>query len=230
MRVVDDHGCPVALREIADARQRCDRSVHGEHAVGHDEAGARVARLHEARFELDQVAVVVTQAPCFRQADAVDDARVIERIRDDRVLLVRQRLEQAAVRVEAGRVEDRILGAEEFGEAALQLAMDGLRAAYETHGSHSVPVAVEGRVGSGDDSRMVREPEVIVGAEVDDLAAVLEADHRILPRRDDALALEQPFARQFRGLRLEPPEQGLVHDFRRCASRGLYRPRLRRLV
>ena len=45
------------------------------------------------------------------QPDAVDDAGVVERIGDDRVLLIQQRLEQAAVGIEAGGVEDRVLGA-----------------------------------------------------------------------------------------------------------------------
>jgi hypothetical protein len=39
---------------------------------------------------------------------------VVERVRDDGVLLAEERLEQAAVRVETGRVEDRRLGAEEL--------------------------------------------------------------------------------------------------------------------
>jgi hypothetical protein len=47
------------------------------------------------------------------EADAVDDRRVVERVGDDRVLLAEQRLEEAAVGVEAGPVEDGVLGPEE---------------------------------------------------------------------------------------------------------------------
>ena len=39
---------------------------------------------------------------------------------------------------------------------------------------------------------MVGEPEVVVGAEVDDAAAVGDLDDRTLRGRDDTLVLEQP--------------------------------------
>ena len=217
VRVVDDDGRAVAVGELADAGQRRDRAVHREHAVGHDEARARALGLAQPGFELAEVAVVVAQALRLRQADAVDDARVVERVRDDRVLLAGQRLEQAAVGVEAGRVEDGVLGAEEGREPALELAVHGLGPADEAHRGHAVAVAVERGVGRGDDRRVVREPEVVVGAEVQHLAAVLEADHGILRRGDDALALEEPRARELRRLGFEPIEQGLVHAF---AHRG----------
>jgi hypothetical protein len=89
-----------------------DVAVHREHAVGGDQ-----------RKRLPCVAFRRARArPCrcwrsgsarLAQADAVDDRGVVERVGDDRVLLAEQRLEQAAVGVEARRVEDRVLGAEE---------------------------------------------------------------------------------------------------------------------
>ena len=79
---------------------------------------AALLRLLQARFELVHVVVRVAEALRFAQADAVDDAGVVQRVADDRVLFVEQRLEQAAVRVEARRVEDRVLGAEEARSGA----------------------------------------------------------------------------------------------------------------
>ena len=66
--------------------------------------------------------------------------------RDDRVLLAEQRLEQAAVGVEARGVEDGVLGAEEPAKRRLQLLVHGLRAADEAHRRHAEAVAVERRV------------------------------------------------------------------------------------
>ncbi len=66
-----------------------------------------------------------------------------------------QRLEQAAVGVEAGGVEDRVLGAEECRQPPLELAVHGLRAADEAHRGHAVAVAVERRVRGGDDRGVV---------------------------------------------------------------------------
>ena len=65
------------------------------------------------RLEIVHVAVLVAEALRLAQADAVDDGGVVELVGDDGVFVVEQRLEQAAVGVEAGAVEDRVLGAEE---------------------------------------------------------------------------------------------------------------------
>jgi hypothetical protein len=77
---------------------------------GLDEGHSQSIRDVKLRFskkqvllELLHVAVLVTEALRLAEADAVDDRRVVERVADDRVLLARQGLEQAAVRVEARR-------------------------------------------------------------------------------------------------------------------------------
>jgi hypothetical protein len=55
-----------------------------------------------ALLEFRHVVVGVALALRLAQANAVDDARMIERVRDHRVALIEQRLEQAAIGVEAG--------------------------------------------------------------------------------------------------------------------------------
>jgi hypothetical protein len=56
------------------------------------------------RLELREVVVSVAQALRPAEPDAVDDAGVVERVADDHVAVVEQRLEQPAVGVEAGGV------------------------------------------------------------------------------------------------------------------------------
>src|SRR5437868_11989261 len=56
---------------------------------------------------------------------------------------------------------------------------------------------------SGDDFRMVGEAEIVVGAEVQHLAAALDADFRSLGALDDALALEETLAVKGLGLLLQ---------------------------
>ena len=80
-------------------------------------------------------------------------------------------------------------------DALLELAMQVLRAADEAHARHPVAVRLEGLVRGGDDLRMVREPEVIVRAEVQHLAAVVEADVRVLRRGHHELVLVEPAPR-----------------------------------
>ena len=48
-------------------------------------------------LEVGHVVVGVAVSAWLRQAHAVDDRGVVERVADDRVLLAQQRLEQAAV-------------------------------------------------------------------------------------------------------------------------------------
>jgi len=46
---------------------------------------------------------------------------MVQRVGNDRVVLAEQRLEQATVGIEAGRVQDGVLLAEEIGDLLLQL-------------------------------------------------------------------------------------------------------------
>jgi hypothetical protein len=93
---------------------------------------------------------------------------------------------------EAGAVEDRVVGAEELREAFLELAVQGLCAADEADGRHPVAPAVERLAGGLDDLRVVGEPEVVVRAEVEQLAAPGHVDVRTLRRRDLELGLVEP--------------------------------------
>src|SRR5213080_4852017 len=102
MRIINHHQGVVARRQIADLAQAGDEAIHREYAVGGDEARARALRLAETVLELRHVAVGVAVALRLAQANAVDDARVIEGVRDHRVALIEERLEQAPVGVEAG--------------------------------------------------------------------------------------------------------------------------------
>ena len=117
----------VAVGQVADLVELGDRAVHREHAVGDDQLVARAGRSRlQLRFEVGHVVVLVAKARGLAQADAVDDRRVVQRVGDDRVLLAEQRLEQAAVGVERGRVEDRVFRAEEGRQSLLERLVHGL--------------------------------------------------------------------------------------------------------
>src|SRR5665647_2107280 len=62
VRVVDHDEGAVALGERADVREGRDDAVHGEHAVRHDQDGARTPRLLEPLLEVRHVAVAVAVA------------------------------------------------------------------------------------------------------------------------------------------------------------------------
>ena len=115
VRIVDHDQRAVSVGQIADAGEVGDDAVHREHAVGGDQLEARAGGIGFAqfRFEVGQVVVLVAEALGLAQPHAVDDARVIQFVADDRVVFVEQRFEQAAVRIETAGVEDAVVGLQE---------------------------------------------------------------------------------------------------------------------
>ena len=103
MRIVDHDERIVPVGQVADVVQACNDAVHREHAIGRDQLRARpgCGGLLESRLQFVEIVVRVAQALRLAEPDAVDDARVIERVADDGVVFVQQRLEQAAVGIEA---------------------------------------------------------------------------------------------------------------------------------
>src|SRR5512143_3684966 len=191
VRIVDHHERAVAIGQVAYRPQVRDGPVHREDAVGGDQLGARArgVGLAELRLEVRHVVVAVAIALRLAEPDAVDDARVVELVADDGVLLPEQRLEETAVRVEAARVEDRRVGAEERGERALERRVDALRPADEAYRREAEAPPREAVARRGDEPRVVREPQVVVRAEVEHAGAALELDFGRLRARDDALSL-----------------------------------------
>ena len=188
MRVVDEHERVVRVGQVADLGERRDVAVHREDPVGHDDPSAGTGCRDELRLEVGQVAVLVAEPLRLREPDAVDDRRVVELVADDRVVGAEEHLEHAAVRVEARREEDRVVVAQERRHPALELEVQLLRAADEPHAREAVAPLVETAVRGLDDARVVREPEVVVGAEVQHLAPG-DLDLRGLRAVDAALAL-----------------------------------------
>ena len=114
---------------------------------------------------------------------------MVKVVGDDGVFGVEDGLEEASVGVEAGAVEDGLFGAEEFADAALELGVDGLGSADEADAGEAVSPVLKRLRGGGDDGGVVGEPEIIVGAEVEDVRAVGEVNVRLLGAGDDAFAL-----------------------------------------
>ena len=99
--------------EAANALQVGDDAVHGEDAVRGNQPDARVFCLAQTALQILHIVVLVAITLCLAQAHAVNDAGMIQRVADDCILFVQQRLEQASVGVEAGGIQNRILHAEE---------------------------------------------------------------------------------------------------------------------
>ncbi|MNN11252.1 hypothetical protein D3C81_1242050 [compost metagenome] len=70
--------------------------------------------------------------------------------------------------------------------------MQVLGAADEAHRGHAEAVAVQRVLGGLDQVRVVGQAQVVVGAEIQHRAAVVQGDFRRLRAGDDAFGLEQP--------------------------------------
>ena len=194
--VVDQDERAVAVGERADLPELRDMAVHREDAVGRDQLEPRTVGLGLLQPVLELVHVGIGEAVASRlgQPDAVDDRGVVEAVGDDRVLFAHQRLEHAAVGVEAGGEHDRVVLAEVFRDRQLELAMQRLRPADEPNRGHAEAERVHRLPGRGDDLGMVGEAEVIVGAEIDHVARAAgrgDADMSALRAGEQALALEK---------------------------------------
>ena len=195
---VDAQERAVAVAQGADLVQLRDRAVHGKHTVGEHQLEARAfgIGLLQATLQVGHLVVLVAPALGLAQANAVDDGGVVELVADDGVGLAQQRFEQTAVGVKSGRVQDGVFGAQESGQTGFQGFVQVLCAANEAHRTQAITVGAQGFVRGLDHGGVAREPEVVVGAQVDDLAAIGRLDLSALVAGDDAFAFHQALGLQ----------------------------------
>jgi len=93
VRVVDHRQRVILFGEIANGREVGDRAVHRKTTVSGNQSEARISRRAELRLQICHVVVFVAKPLRFAEADAVDDAGVIQFIADHRILLAEQRFE-----------------------------------------------------------------------------------------------------------------------------------------
>ena len=195
--VIDHRERVVFFGEVANRRHIRDRPIHREAAVGGDQSKTGIFRDAQLSFEIGHVAVLVAKPLRFAEPNAVDDAGVIQFVADYRVLVGQERFEQTAVGIETGWIKNCVFGSEEFGERGLQLLVNVLRPANETHACHSKAMRVERFFGSGDERGMIGETEIIVCAHVEHAFAAGDRDVRILRASDNSLRFEKTLRLNF---------------------------------
>lgn len=205
-----DHSV-VAVGEVANLVEFGDAAVHGEDAVSGDQAAAGTCGGLKLGFEVGHVVVFIAKTLGFAEANTIDDGGVIELVGDDGIFGAEQGLEQAAVGIEGGGVEDGIFLAYEFGNFLLQLLVDILGAADEPHRRKSETVSADGFDGGFNDLGVGRESQVVIGAEIQYFASLVSGDGCPLGRGDDALRFIKAGVFDFLQFLLEGGFYVLVH-------------------
>ena len=101
---------------------------------------------------------------------------MIERVGDDGIFFAQQRLEKSTIGIEAGGVKNGVFGTEKFGNRRFQPLVQILRATDEPNRCHAESMRVQRILGGLDDLRMIGQTQIVVGAEIQYLAPVLQFD------------------------------------------------------
>ena len=193
MAVVDHNQSIVFVCQVANTLQVADDTVHGEYAVGSNQfdSCAGFVSLFEFCLEVCHVVVFVTESLCFAQTNTVNDGSVVELIADNCIVSSQDGLEQTAVCIEAGGVQDGIIGAQEAGNLLLELFVNILGAADETNGSNAVTSFIIGSLCSVNQSLVVAQTQVVVCTHIDNGSAVLQLNLCALWGNDRNLTFEK---------------------------------------
>ena len=104
VRLINHDERVVFLRQFVDLIERTNIAVHREHTVGRNDTETLCLCLLELCLEIRHVAIRITIAHRLTETHAIDDRRMVEGIRDDRILLRQQRFKQTTVRIKASGV------------------------------------------------------------------------------------------------------------------------------
>ncbi len=163
---------PNSSASVAERGQRPEVAVHAEDAVGDEQlllSGGQV--LDDLARGVD-VFVRKDLDGGSAQPAAVDDARVIQFIRDDDVVFCEDGRDGAGVGGEPALKHDDRFGLLEHGQPTFEFHVNRHRAGDRAHGA-GAHTEFFGRLDHrGDELGMRRETEIVVRRQVDDLFAV----------------------------------------------------------
>ena len=136
------------------------------------------AHVVQLLLQIDHVAVSEHRATGLGQTTRIDDAGVVRFVGDDGIVRACQRWNQALIGVPAAGVAECGFGAEEFGRLFLQrqVAIEG--AADEAHAGRAGAVGGESLTGGFDDLRVIRQTQIVVRAEHQDVSRAVKVGHR----------------------------------------------------
>ena len=123
--------------------------------------------LLQATLQILHVGILITIALGLAKAHAVDDAGMVQGIRDDGVLVGKERTKQASVGIEASGIKDSVLCLEVIADGSLQLLVNIHGTTDEANGCHTITATVHHVLGSLNQARVVGQAEVVVSTKIE---------------------------------------------------------------
>ena len=193
--VVYHHQGIVFICQIANALQIGNHAVHREHTIGGNQHMTRTGftRFFQTSFKLLHIVVGIAIAFSFTQTHTINNRRVVQCVGDNGVFRTQQCFKQATVSIKAGRVENRIFHPQECSQLLLKLFVAVLSATNKTHRSHAETMRIHSRFCCRNQFRVVRQPQVVIGTKVNDVATIRHSDISLLSGCDNALFFKQSF-------------------------------------
>ncbi len=205
VRVVDRQRGTVALRDLEQVRDVGDVPFHRVDTVHDDHAAGPGGHLLQPALQPRQVAVIEAHRLAVGHLGAVHDGRVVELVEEHHVPPAHQPRDEPQVGLIAGREDEAGLLAEELGQLPLESFVQVERPVQEAAAGTAGAVPLQRLLRGREDLRMMREPQVVVGAHHDPLFALdhddgvfgvrdrpevgIEAGSLKLPRLGETLAL-----------------------------------------
>ena len=156
VRIVHDQRGLESAAELHQLRQAGHVPFHAENAVGYDQLDRRLADFVQRGLQGGHVVVGKYLADRLAgQATRIDDAGVVQFVRQDDIPLLDEIGQQALVGVPAADVREGGFRAQEFGDPFLQLPMANKRPADESHAGRASAIPAQALVPRLDDLGMV---------------------------------------------------------------------------
>ena len=210
VRVIHHHDGAELLRQGDQIRQGGDVAVHTEHAVGNQQRPACAARRFQKPAGRGHVLMRIDLLLRTRQARPVDNAGMVQFVADDHIVLTQQRRHGPGVCGKSGLIQQGRLGVFETRQFFLQFLMDRHVAGDRPDRAGPHTQFINGAPRRCLQAGMVRQAEVVVRTEVDDLTAII-AGHRLLRPFQQPGPAEQPLLPQLIQLLVEI-RQWIDHD------------------
>ena len=164
---VNEYQCVVLFCEVANFVHWSNVAIHGEHAVGANDAETLGLCFLQTAFEVGHVGVGIAIAYGLAETYTIDDAGMVEGVADDSVFGSEEGFEHTAVGIKACGIENGVFGLEVVADGCFELFVHVVGAANEAYARHTEAAFVHGVFGCLDETGMIAEAEVVVGTEVE---------------------------------------------------------------